>query len=112
MLLLAAGAVPPLASGISVTLARTARPGADSTSADAAPPPLTLSAATPCSCIAGAAAVNTPGVPDGPPGASMAAVIGTLDVTLRAPGVADSDGSDTWATEPPGMSRPPPPVGS
>src|SRR5215472_14733552 len=105
-LLVAAWALLP--SAIWVTRAWTARPGAESTSAVASPPPVTLSATTPCSWITLAPAVNVPA----PPGTSMAAVTGSLDETSRAPGIADSDGSDSTATEPPGMSRLLPPVGS
>ncbi len=97
-----------LPSAICVTRTWTARPGADSTSAVASPPPVTLSATTPCSWIAPEPVVKV----FAPPGTSMAAVTGWLDDTWSAPGIADSDGSDSSATDPPGMSRLLPPVGS
>ena len=69
----------------SVTRTRAARHGADSTRDDTAPPPLTFAATTPCSCSAGVAPVNAPGVPFWPPGASSDAVTGTLDEISSAP---------------------------
>src|SRR5580704_359975 len=106
----AAGPAPRPAP-ISVTRTRAPRHGADSTSEDAAPAPVWFSATTPCSCRAGTAELNTPGVPFGPPGVSMAAVTGTVEEICNAPKRPDSDDRATEATEPPGMSRPQPPVG-
>ena len=42
----------------------------------------------------------------------MVAAIGALAVSLIAAGIPASDGSETSAADPPGMSMPPAPVGT
>ncbi len=56
--------------------------------------------------------MNEPGEPLVPPGTMTAAVTGVLEVTLIAAGTPPSEGSETSAADPPGMSMPPAPVGS
>src|SRR5262249_61905401 len=89
-----------------------ARPGAESTSWEAAPPPARLYATTPCSSSGSEAAVNTPGAPDEPPASIAEAVNGTLDDSLRAAGPPGSDGRGFEGAEPPGEFEPGLPVGS
>ena len=96
---------------ISVIRALTARPGADSTSWEAVPPPARSYATTPCSSSGREAAVKTPGAPGEPPASIAEAVTGTLADSLSAAGMPDSDGSTIAAAEPPGMSSPVLPVG-
>src|SRR5262249_60230962 len=88
-----------------------ARPGAESTSWEAAPPPARLYATTPCSSSGSEAAVKTPGAPDEPPASIAEAVTGTLDDSLSAAGTPDSDGSGIETAEPPGRSSPGLPAG-
>ena len=56
------------------------------------PGPVRLSAITPCSSMAGAAAVNVPSDPP-PPGISTVAVTGVLAVSRSAAGMPPSEGS-------------------
>ena len=74
------------------------------------PGPVRLSATTPCSSMAGAAAVNVPSAPP-PPGISTDAVIGVLAVSRSAAGIPPSDGTVISAADPPGRSIPLAPVG-
>src|SRR5215469_5016246 len=103
----------PVAGVLPVAVAirtEAALPGADSTSAVPGDP-AGLAASTPCSSTGPAPGARTPTVPAGPPGSSMAATTGTLDVIDSAPAMPPRDGNGIADTDPPSRSMPVPPVG-